>query len=362
MRRAFIAYDDHRRAVFACDERCVGLGEPEKCAAVALRDQGSMMVTQRTRVPMPFPSNTQLLGPALIAKLDAFLNPESTLRHTEVCEGRTSDGRDVLGPASDERDVVRPTTGGHGVVKLIQRQTFPQLYRDYQWQNDSYAAGFPDILKLECQLRASDATTGIGSRDVQDISAWGRKPGRPKLRPGLLDPIMIPGLFRTPQGASQPLLEHHPGMVLQPIAVRVEGLGPTYQSKALRFALPIEYGAIDTRCVDCFGAAALEPFQWLTIANRGGGAGQRRHIPDDGRWPHQFEVWINILRYFANRLNGAGVACPHPDPFVDQGLRQRGEWACADVEMALFSFTYVVERAMKHGTVAVATVARAFTE
>jgi len=42
----------------------------------------------------------------------------------------------------------------------------------------------------------------------------------------------------------------------------------------------------------------------------------------------------------AERLNDEGIECPHPEEYVEWGLRSGGEWFCADVERALFSYAY----------------------
>jgi hypothetical protein len=40
----------------------------------------------------------------------------------------------------------------------------PDLYMEYDWQNDNYVAGFPDILSLESQLSANDLHGGLTYR------------------------------------------------------------------------------------------------------------------------------------------------------------------------------------------------------
>ena len=48
---------------------------------------------------------------------------------------------------------------------------------------------------------------------------------------------------------------------------KIKGLGPTYLSKVLRFALPSEFGAIDTRIVRVVGMGDPTSKQqnWLSI-------------------------------------------------------------------------------------------------
>jgi hypothetical protein len=49
--------------------------------------------------------------------------------------------------------------------------------------------------------------------------------------------------------------------------------------------------------------------------------------------------WLDILEHLKNQLNLKGIQCPHPDSFVMSGLREKGIWTCADVEMALFAYS-----------------------
>ncbi|WP_158408566.1 hypothetical protein [Desulfosporosinus fructosivorans] len=41
----------------------------------------------------------------------------------------------------------------------------------------------------------------------------------------------------------------------------------------------------------------------------------------------------------ASLLNEQNIACPHPNGFLKNGLRENGKWICADPEMALSSYT-----------------------
>jgi hypothetical protein len=115
-----------------------------------------------------------------------------------------------------------------------------------------------------------------------------------------------------------------------------KGIGPTYLTKVLRFGSPIEYGAIDTRCVRVFGEGdpTSQQHRWLRLHVRNYGYGW--YIPRTQRdWPTEYGVWVNILRYFSQLLPGD---CPHPTAFKESGLRLRNEWACSDIEMALFAY------------------------
>jgi len=213
------------------------------------------------------------------------------------------------------------------------------LYRSYNWGNDNYPNGFPDILRLEQKLTAHDQGTGITLDDVKEIAEWGsmRNVGR------VAGPVLaLPALtLHIVPGVPQPSLYADPAGPFVPLA-RVNGIGPTYQSKVLRFGMPAEYGAIDTRCVRVFGQGDpdVQRHNWLPLVAKNGKHGGRAtgwSIPEKQRhWPDAFELWINILRRIAQVLPNN---CPHPPGFIRSRLRTLGgAWACADVEMALFAY------------------------
>jgi len=57
-------------------------------------------------------------------------------------------------------------------------------------------------------------------------------------------------------------------------------------------------------------------------------------------WPKEYIKWISYLKYIAYQLNELGIKCPHPKNFIKKSLRKDNIWFCADVEMALFAFSY----------------------
>lgn len=127
-------------------------------------------------------------------------------------------------------------------------------------------------------------------------------------------------------------IDKNPENIAQMLQDSTKQLGPTYVSKVLRFALPVHFGAIDTRCVRMFGEDSDHRWVSLKVVDYGYGP----YIETaSSRWPRGYGTWINILRYFAHHLP---TNCPHPQNFVDSGLRTKGVWTCADVEMALFAY------------------------
>jgi len=157
-----------------------------------------------------------------------------------------------------------------------------------------------------------------------------------------LSRIQCPETLHLPlwdNGKPHSEIEKTPLAPVKKLQARTKQLGPTSLSKVLRFALPSEYGAIDTRIVRVVGRGddASKRQQWLDLKARDDGYGW--YIPKaQGTWPGEYATWIDILRFLAAHLNEQGTECPHPPAFVDRGLRTRGVWYCADVEMALWSY------------------------
>jgi hypothetical protein len=219
--------------------------------------------------------------------------------------------------------------------RFVDANSFVNLYQAYSWRNDTYEKGFPDIRALESRLAGADLIAGVTLDDVKGVVAWGalRNQGRVAGQ----SVVAPPYTFRTHTGAAQPALAHAPLAPLWAICERLtRGVGPTYLSKVLRFSLPQEYGAIDTRLVRVFGCGDPDAhrYDWLKLQASNSGYGW--YIAKNQRsWPDDYVSWVNILRYFASVLP---ANCPHPATFIANGLRKQGVWLCADVEMALFAY------------------------
>jgi hypothetical protein len=218
---------------------------------------------------------------------------------------------------------------------FLQVQSFPDLYRAYAWQNDRFENAFPNIHCLESHLVMMDQKGGITLSDVKRVAKWGAMRNQGRISGA---EVVLPARsLHTLEGVAVADLGNHPLIPVLALQANITGgVGPTYLSKVLRFALPQEYGAIDTRCVRVFGQGDSDSrrHDWVKLSARNYGDGWS--IPKtQSTWPKEYATWINILRYFANRLPGD---CPHPPSFVMAGLRKQGVWECADVEMALFSY------------------------
>ena len=217
--------------------------------------------------------------------------------------------------------------GIHGQLKnklnyFLYKQDFVELYKEYNWKDDNHRAGFPKIRNLEKQLTNQVKVGGVAEIDINTVVQWGNP--RPFVKPTIIviNSDILPLLNYTLPDWNESYSE---AKLVYKLESSVYNLGPTYASKVLRFARPEHFGAIDRWCVNMFGKNGL---QWIDLSVKG------KAIAGDG-WPCGYGVWINILRYFAHKLPSN---CPHPPDFISDGLRDEGDWTCADVEMALFSY------------------------
>ncbi len=205
-------------------------------------------------------------------------------------------------------------------------QDWAEHYKAYSWGEDSWENGFPGILGLELELTKAAGRNYIKKEHIIKISSWARLKNLQKME--------CPETFTLTTKTDVDLAE-----VLKRMKFYVKGLGPASMSKVIRFAFPAYAGAIDTRLVRVFGMGDPDSkrHEWLNLEVANNGFGWQ--IPEaQAAWPSDYLRWINILRYLASALNTAGVQCPHPDSFPTSGLRVKGKWLCADVEMALFAY------------------------
>jgi len=214
------------------------------------------------------------------------------------------------------------------LTHFLSKNDFVELYKSYSWRNDTFQNGFPDILKLEAQLTESDRNEGISLDDVRDVASWGKLRNFGRIAGN--DTVLPPNTLHSNT-------EFNPiGPVVSLEKNIAKGIGPTYLSKVLRFGKPLEYGAIDTRCVRVFGNGdnLAKRHEWIKLRVRNDGYGW--YIPKaQAAWPSEYGTWIAILRFFSHILSSS---CPHPQKFVSLGLRTENKWTCADVEMALFTY------------------------
>lgn len=218
---------------------------------------------------------------------------------------------------------------------FAQSHDFASLYKVYEWGQDRWPAGFRDILRLELETTGSARRNHLNRQHVLSIATWGKLRNIGGVKSS--DPVAL-FLYHGDEPAQH--IQTDPVAPLRQLRKQTKGLGPTYLSKILRFALPQEYGALDTRLLRVIGIgdSRVKRHNWLSIAVKNYGYGWYIAASQHA-WPGEYSRWINILRFLAHWLNSTGKHCPHPTDFVRHGLRKQGMWACADVEMALFSYT-----------------------
>lgn len=200
---------------------------------------------------------------------------------------------------------------------------------------DRWSDGFHDIFLLEKSVIKAVKSNQLSKIHIVNVANWGRLPNTARIK-CLKDPIVLP-LYEGDQ--KSPILTNDPILPVWMIEQQTEGIGPTYISKLLRFALPSVYGAIDSRLVRVFGLgdSRISQLPLLTLKAQQGTDG--RWVIAGDNWPSEYGTWLSILNYVAGQLNATDNSCPNPKNFVNEGLRESGQWIVADVEMALFSYS-----------------------
>ena len=221
------------------------------------------------------------------------------------------------------------------IIQFVNNQDWISLYKGYQWHKDTWKNGFPDILRLETQLGYSVQKGEIKRQDILDIAIWAK--------------FFYPPRIKAPESISltQDVLNDDKSSLLPALITleqNVRGLGATYLSKVLRFSFPNRAGALDSKIVRVFGIGdpAVNQYQWLTIRARRSGSGWS--LSRNRMWHREYEKWLRILTKMVSLINEQEVFCPHPQKFLDAGLRTEGIWSSADVEMAIFSYVTDVIR------------------
>jgi len=288
-----------------------------------LKGFGQLCLRELHRQLQPF--NDQNEGTDKPREPLIFLNAKRNVRRQEF-------SKTAPFSESDEwinRTLDLPESLKKQITQFVDCQDWVGLYKDYLWHNDTWENGFSDILRLETQMRCSLQNGEIKRKDVLDVAYWGKFFYPPKIT----FPESIP--------IAEEILKDDGSSLLQALIAlkqNVGGLGPTYLSKVLRFAFPNRAGAFDSRIVRVFGIGdpTVNQYQWLTIRTHK--LGSEWAISRDRMWPLEYEKWLRILTKMVSLINDKEVFCPHPQKFLDAGLRTEGIWINADVEMAIFTY------------------------
>ena len=217
---------------------------------------------------------------------------------------------------------------------FLAKNSLKDWYNNYNWDYDTKRSNFQNIVDLEIQLSQAAKNNAITSHHVMKIARWGAHPMIDKIRCN--NRIDLP-LFENNKPAAW--IQDNPAYGIMLLRPQVYYLGPTYMTKVLRFSMPSEFGALDTRITRVFGKGdplhSYLPLLELEAEDQGGKWFIKYPQP---AWPSEYSTFIFILRVMADYQNCSGISCPHPEVLYEHGLRRKGVWECADVEMALFSF------------------------
>jgi len=229
------------------------------------------------------------------------------------------------------------------IETFLTEQDFPDLYKTYEWppkkkkkNNDTWGKGFPQLYSLEKEISAAARRHALNRDFLVKIKEWGGD-NRTKNKVTWPHPDAIK-LYEGNLPAEW--LLRHPEQAISRLDSQIYQFGPTYCSKLLHFAVPQVCGALDTRLVQTFGLKAQHyPLLKLKVTGRSDWGSPSISKSKSG-WPGEYGTWVLILQQFAQMLNKNKNPCPHPEQYVISGLRQRGQWLPADVETALFSYTF----------------------
>ena len=222
----------------------------------------------------------------------------------------------------------------HSIDSFLDNQNLLYWYQNYSWEADTQGSNFKNIVNLEVEIFESAKHNLVSCEQVMKIARWGGHPMLEKIRcKKELDLTLYEG------GLPAAWVRDDPAEGLRQIRPQVYYVGPTYMTKILRFSLPAEFGALDTRITRVFGLGDPKHSYVHLINLEAQDQGWKWFIKyPQPAWPDEYSTFIFILRYMMQKINQQGIKCPHPQILYDHGLRTPGVWECADVEMALFSF------------------------
>jgi len=231
--------------------------------------------------------------------------------------------------------------------KIIRDLDFPKWYRSYKWIDDTWERGFPDLLRLEKEISAAARNNSLRRDHLVNIAKWGKLPNIHQI--SCPDPIKIQ-LYQNnlPVG----WIVNEPQSAISQLRYQIQGFGPTYMSKLLHFSVPQVFGALDTRLVRIFGEKA-EKYPLLNLSAQEVTKGRWAIPATQAGWPGEYGTWVKILKFTSDYLNSNQIMCPHPEPYIQSGLRTKGIWLPADVETALFAYaSHEIEEKNRLGIIA----------
>ncbi|MCK8517691.1 hypothetical protein [Methanoculleus sp. 7T] len=223
------------------------------------------------------------------------------------------------------------------VMDLLSEVSLSQYYRSYDWGRDQWKTGFQDIVRLECTMIDAARQNSITMDHLLQIAQWSKLRSQNEIQITHQNPSIDLPLYSN--GTYAEWIKDNPAKGIAVLNPQMKYFGKVSQSKLLRFAMPWEYGAIDKRLCQVFGRGDPASQHTELLSLKVVYNGTRWDLKyQQTEWPSEYGTWIQILRMIASELNLSGMPCPHPEVMYTRGLRKKGIWECADVEMALFSF------------------------
>ena len=214
------------------------------------------------------------------------------------------------------------------LVRFVGSLDWPRQYKQYTHGDDSWEKGFQTIAELESEISEHLTLGYLTRKDIVKIARWES--------PHTKDRMKCPKVLRLAViGDDDSEIEK----ILRILEVTVKGTRMLFLTTIMRFISPSKMGLLDSNLVRVFGVgdSNINSPKWLNLAVRKT-EGSWFFAGNWWSWPNEYYRWNLILGFLALLLNEQAIACPHPNGFLEKGLRDKGTWICADVEMALSSY------------------------
>lgn len=220
------------------------------------------------------------------------------------------------------------------LVQFVGSLDWPRQYKQYTHDEDSWEKEFHVIAELERGISEHLTLGYLTRKDIVKIARWES--------PHTKDRMKCPRILRLDVNEND---DTEIEKILRILEVTIKGTRTLFLTTIMRFISPSMMGLLDANLVRVFGVgdSNLKNQKWLNLCVRK--TEDTWYFAGNWwSWPNEYYRWNLILGFLAFLLNEQAIACPHPNGFMEKGLRQKGTWICADVEMALSSYAYEVIR------------------
>ena len=214
------------------------------------------------------------------------------------------------------------------LVQFVGSLDWPRQYKQYTHDDNSWEKGFHAIAELERGISEHLTLGYLTRKDIVKIARWES--------PHTKDRMKCPSVLRLDVNEMN---ESEIEKILRILEVTIKGTRTLFLTTIMRFISPSKMGLLDANLVRVFGVgdSNIKSPKWLSLAVRKT-EGSWFSAGNWWSWPNEYYRWNLILGFLALLLNERAINCPHPNEFLEKGLREKGTWICADVEMALSSY------------------------